>query len=372
MSVVNLSFYTVDINKVTNPDDTLGAPLFVNGTSYFPTTSMENSDKSLHIRCYQWQFHSPSSSLDQKPTKTVLFEAGTPFFSTIWANTLIDIQSKVQAGPIIFNDTSNCTSIYSNSNTSYSNKMDDRNQYKIKQYCVYDRFGYGWSDFTKDPLLGLDMAKNLKSSLEQIGVQSNIIYVGWSYGGILGQLFTHQYPDSVDGLVLVDSMDIQDLNDSFLKSLIRTGINSFRALKYLLPTGLLRIPVNFPLSSGYLDGDTDIPYSIRRSSNIIYQTYGSVRTSMDELSILFDSITQLKSVVDNSTRYLGSKPLVVLTAGNNGGEDWIDRQKQMTKAPKTDPTIIPAKTSVFIPPFPHFDSSLSFASLVSTNLKRLK
>ena len=47
----------------------------------------------------------------------------------------------------------------------------------------------------------------LRKCLEILGFKNKFILVGHSYGGLLVQLFTFQYPELVSGLVLIDPMN---------------------------------------------------------------------------------------------------------------------------------------------------------------------
>ena len=72
--------------------------------------------------------------------------------------------------------------------------------------CAYDRAGLMWSDnrsATAD-LLG-SIATDLHKTLEIANIQPPYILVGHSYGGSYITKYTELYPDSVSGLVFIDS-----------------------------------------------------------------------------------------------------------------------------------------------------------------------
>lgn len=69
----------------------------------------------------------------------------------------------------------------------------------------YDRAGMGWSGADKaEPTLDRTI-DNLKELLDKLELKPPYIFVGHSYGGIVGQLFTVKYPEEVKGLILIDS-----------------------------------------------------------------------------------------------------------------------------------------------------------------------
>jgi pimeloyl-ACP methyl ester carboxylesterase len=71
--------------------------------------------------------------------------------------------------------------------------------------CVYDRPGYGWSDFGPKPRSSLRIASELNKVIQKAHLQGPFILVGHSFGGFNMRVFASQYPQSVAGLVLVDA-----------------------------------------------------------------------------------------------------------------------------------------------------------------------
>ena len=71
---------------------------------------------------------------------------------------------------------------------------------------AYNRPGYGKSAPTGQPRDGLTIVNELRSTLQQQGMQPPYILVGHSLGGLYMQLFARAYPGDVKGLILVDSL----------------------------------------------------------------------------------------------------------------------------------------------------------------------
>ena len=69
----------------------------------------------------------------------------------------------------------------------------------------YDRAGFGDSDLPSSPYNAISEVAGLRKGLERLGLAKKVLLVGHSYGGLLNQLYAHQYPKSVKGLVLIDS-----------------------------------------------------------------------------------------------------------------------------------------------------------------------
>jgi pimeloyl-ACP methyl ester carboxylesterase len=73
----------------------------------------------------------------------------------------------------------------------------------------YDRSGFGQSELGPDEFNAIDEMAALKKCLKVQGFKDKFILVGHSYGGLLIQLFTLQYPKLVSGLVLIDPMNVK-------------------------------------------------------------------------------------------------------------------------------------------------------------------
>jgi len=72
--------------------------------------------------------------------------------------------------------------------------------------CRYDRLGTGRSDAAPRPHSPVDMALELSELLAASGEQPPLVLVGHSLGGINARLYVQNNPSAVVGLVLVESM----------------------------------------------------------------------------------------------------------------------------------------------------------------------
>ncbi len=70
----------------------------------------------------------------------------------------------------------------------------------------YDRAGIGRSQETPLPRTGEQIAKDLHSTLRQLGVMPPYVLVGHSAGGLYIRSFALQYPNEVGGMVFVDAV----------------------------------------------------------------------------------------------------------------------------------------------------------------------
>lgn len=76
---------------------------------------------------------------------------------------------------------------------------------KVTRICVYDRAGLGRSDKASVPRTSADVAADLRKLLDKAGVAPPYVLAGQSFGGMNARMFASTYPDTVVGMVLVDS-----------------------------------------------------------------------------------------------------------------------------------------------------------------------
>ena len=71
--------------------------------------------------------------------------------------------------------------------------------------CAYDRAGFGWSEPGLEPRDAHQQARELHTLLANSGIAGPYVLVGHSYGGRVARVYAAQYPDEVEGMVLVDT-----------------------------------------------------------------------------------------------------------------------------------------------------------------------
>ena len=75
----------------------------------------------------------------------------------------------------------------------------------ITTVCSYDRAGYGWSDPGPSPRTSAQAVQELEGLIEAAGWQGPFVLLGHSFGGFDTRLFAARHPESVVGLVWLDS-----------------------------------------------------------------------------------------------------------------------------------------------------------------------
>lgn len=76
---------------------------------------------------------------------------------------------------------------------------------------AYNRPGYGASEPAVTPRDGEHIVRELRTLLQNRGLQAPYVLVGHSLGGLYMQLYARRYPDEVAALVLVDSTHPEQL-----------------------------------------------------------------------------------------------------------------------------------------------------------------
>ncbi len=71
--------------------------------------------------------------------------------------------------------------------------------------CAYDRAGVGQSESAAQPRTAQDAVDDLHDALAAAEIEAPYVMVGFSFGGLVTQLYAATYPDEMAGIVLVES-----------------------------------------------------------------------------------------------------------------------------------------------------------------------
>jgi pimeloyl-ACP methyl ester carboxylesterase len=157
---------------------------------------------------------------------------------------------------------------------------------RFTRACVYDRAGLGYSAPAPRPHSNRRMAQELFALLERAGIRGPYVLAGHSMGGVNVRLLASEHPDAVAGMVLVDAMG-DEQPSRYWALLTEANRAQLRDMLSKQPEG-----------------------------------------------IDFDSLVAGLAEMKASSRSLGDKPLVVLTAGQNGAPNDLppERAAQMASA----------------------------------------
>ncbi len=105
---------------------------------------------------------------------------------------------------------------------------------KTTRVITYDRAGYGWSEPVLDPRTSEAIASELKEFLDCLKIESPLVLVGHSQGGLYVNHFCRLYPELVAGVVLIDPVSPNDIR--FRQDLPpgvyrRSGIDKTRSIR---------------------------------------------------------------------------------------------------------------------------------------------
>lgn len=84
---------------------------------------------------------------------------------------------------------------------------------QFTRVCYYDRAGLGDSDAPPShPRSPSDLVDDVHKLLHSSAANTPCVYVGQSFGGLIARLYAHQFPEDVSGMVLVDSMHVDQFD----------------------------------------------------------------------------------------------------------------------------------------------------------------
>jgi pimeloyl-ACP methyl ester carboxylesterase len=144
---------------------------------------------------------------------------------------------------------------------------------EFTRVCSYDRAGYGWSEPSPHPRTANSMVEELHTLLVNAEIQGPLVMVGHSMGGVLVRVYTHNYPEEVVGMVLVDSVQ----EEQFLRypeawaQANEAAFGQFRMLGVLNSSGILALmPGSIPNRG--LPDDAFAQYQASLSTSRYFQT----------------------------------------------------------------------------------------------------
>jgi pimeloyl-ACP methyl ester carboxylesterase len=194
---------------------------------------------------------------------------------------------------------------------------------EFTRVCSYDRAGYAWSDSGPFPRTSGQIVQELHTLLSKAGVEPPYILVGHSFGGDNVRLYTHDYPNQVAGVILVDAAheDALDRLPSQFRESEQNQLQMFHRWQPLIPVlihaGVMRLILQtHPLVGVPADTQKEI-----RSQQLSARFFDAV---VGETEAMPQSVAQVRS-----SGTLGDRPLLVLTAAN-AGEDLSPRLDRET------------------------------------------
>ncbi|MBE0669968.1 MAG: alpha/beta hydrolase [Anaerolineales bacterium] len=177
---------------------------------------------------------------------------------------------------------------------------------QFARVCVYDRAGFGWSEASPHPRTVETMVSELHTLLQNAEVEAPYVMVGHSFGGIVVREFTHQYPNEVAGMLLVDSAHEQHfVRIPAFATLTEAMASQFKLFATLNSFGIMALsPAQIPARG--LEGEALEQYRALLATTDYFNT-AVIESSSFLAEFGNGPIQKLKS--------LGNLPLIVLTRG---------------------------------------------------------
>ena len=222
---------------------------------------------------------------------------------------------------------------------------------RFTRVCAYDRAGLGWSDSVSGSRSFDDRATNLHSLLQHADIAGPYILVGHSYGGYVVRRFAAAYPQSVSGIVLIDSPDeVWSFAAEGLLDAQTIGAQEWRR-GLAAQFGLLRLCARlFPNRFDPLKG---VPDEARDEQMALYLRSSRHFAIADEMAAY--KATPPEERIPFGFGRLGDTPLVVVSRGWNdpvtGDQvypEWVEAQKRLASLSTNSVHIVAARSGHMI------------------------
>jgi len=227
----------------------------------------------------------------------------------------------------------------------------------VTRVCAYDRAGLGWSSPRSDVRDAAHVESELTALLGKAGIEGPLVLVGHSLGGLYARLYASRHPDSVAGLVLIDSATPtdDDVDSSALKTYLshRESNAAFEKLlaQAVFILGIPRltgscseVPKGFPATTGRMRAEDLCDPNL----SVVFEESAALSASRAQVASAFLNRNLPVLIISQDTAF--SAPLEVppiLT------EDWArnwDRRQESLKSLSTLSRRVVAKGSEhFIP-----------------------
>lgn len=213
--------------------------------------------------------------------------------------------------------------------------------------CIYDRAGYGWSDYGAVPRTSDLLARELAALIDGAGLTQPLVLVSHSLSGLQHRMFANLYPDRLAGMVFVDvSHETQRARFGLPTNFVEQA-SKIRNCAWLNRFGWKRI-----------FGDprplTQYAAEYRETVNALLLRPKWCAAIADEVEVYADNIRLLTEARD-----LGDIPIVVMTATDKAKQYepeekarrvgiWLDLQKDLLSMSTVSRHIITDQSSHYI------------------------
>ncbi|WP_440111579.1 alpha/beta fold hydrolase [Paenibacillus sp. QZ-Y1] len=180
-----------------------------------------------------------------------------------------------------------------------------KSQVKI---AVYDRFGYGYSDYTDQPRDIDTMAEEIHQLLRTSGQRPPYIMVGHSLGSLETLRYAQMYPDEVVGMIMIDGGSPE------YYSTVEMGKSEwyFDSARFLVKTGIARTLLHSDRMMASLVIDPDqVTEPMKKAATISTLKHAYNENMMEEIR---NAKMNAACVLDHKKEF--SFPISILTASS--------------------------------------------------------
>ena len=188
--------------------------------------------------------------------------------------------------------------------------------------CAYDRAGMGFSDPSPEPRDGVAIASDLEKLLAAAQIPGPYVMVGHSMGGLRLRQFAGRNPGQVAGLVLVDAVTPEALNDPATRQFIDGFTKATRWAGVGASMGLFA-----PLSGTGLGNKIGLTGEAEHEKRHFFASGRHNRISAEEVALWARSSDEAAATAP----FPPDLPVAVITAG--GLSDANSARKAMQAAP---------------------------------------
>ncbi len=212
--------------------------------------------------------------------------------------------------------------------------------------CLYDRPGYGWSEYSKTSRDTERIAYDLKRLLEKAGEKPPYVFVAYSSGLMEALLFAHKYPSEVAGMVIIDGAGpyrfIQFSNSD--KNKLSNLNFKFEVLifKFLNFTGIIRLACLFNLIPRLADRTKKLPkYICELEKAMLFKNLYN-RMILEERKTFLSTSLKMSEHLD-----IKNLPITIITADSSlyNIYGWSESQKSLLELSSNSKQIIIKNTN---------------------------
>ncbi len=233
---------------------------------------------------------------------------------------------------VIFMSGSGVSSVYTDMYSLW-NKVSESSK-----VFMYDRFGMGKSSLTKKSRDIDTMVEEFNIVLEQTHQEPPYIIVAHSMSSLQAIRFAQKYPEQVEGLILNDGA-----SPSFCEEFEDPMSSRVYQLKGIRKLGLLRLLLHSDKVKEQFKSKQEIPKDIEElQTGLVLKNLWN-KTMINEREYL-----QKNGKVVSDGGSIEAIKLTVISAGENGFEDWDTYQEQLMNISDTSKRIIVDNSGHFI------------------------